>query len=909
MRLNFFLFLFLFCCQINNLAAQSAKINFQIIDKTNGALTPARLTILKEGKPIVLELESKLNIVTRSNIIYTASGTGTFSLETGDYEFWFSKGMEYTIDVQQIHVENEKEYFLSSYLERAINTDGFICGDMHLHTLTNSGHGDANLIERVISCAAEGLEWVVATDHNYVTDYTPYMEQAGLLGKMATTVGNEVNNNFGHFNIFPIDTLAKQIDKKTSDANVFFESIRFAVGNEVLIQANHPREYDPFFSLKGLDIYFGTVKDPEWSWDFDALEVLNANSQKGWVRSRGNQHSVVRDWYNMLNHNIRISGVGNSDSHKVINNFAGVPRNYIRSSSDSPTGINEKEIIMNIKAQQVVVACGLFPRILIEGKDAMGKTFSVINKPVNLQLQVQAAPWLDCSRAELVRNGVVVQSFDLSDGRHEKGVMRLDTIVSLKPEKDSWYLLVAHGDKDMYPLVGTPEEPSYPSGFTNPVWIKANNEKNFQSLFDLAKIKTQEKGKDKKELVTLLKKEPEFIPYVFFHLFDSKHKNALNIVEAFFDQASTEHRLILFRELAKTDLPGAQKALEKLQENDLTAYEEVTLGSYIHFPIRESRVNQFKKRNLAHLDDFLNFLEIELSYIHSKGSIQKAKVGYSINETQPDIWVEKAADSKAVFNFSKKGSGNNFLKTNWRMIKDTSLIFYLKTDQQVQIWANGVLTQTIFSNTSRPVEEKLISLQLKKGTNEIILQCSAEKEAHISFLHASKALLIDPNIKLDEVEHLALNADAEYLTEYNYKYHGHGVALTDGYRGTTDYSNQLWQGWFGENAEIIIDLGAEQLVEEVSIGLLSRQSSWIFFPKKIEYFTSVDGINFDAVYEETFDKITKIDATVLKTHTGKIKSHVAKYVKVLVTPIVALPEWHKSKGAKAWVFLDEIMVK
>ena len=118
---------------------QTSLVHFQVIDKTIGKLTPARLTILKDGKPIALSLESKLNIATRNNVINTASGTATFSLEAGDYEFWFSKGMEYTIDVQKVSLKNKEEYFLSAYLERAINTDGFICGDLHLHTLTNSG--------------------------------------------------------------------------------------------------------------------------------------------------------------------------------------------------------------------------------------------------------------------------------------------------------------------------------------------------------------------------------------------------------------------------------------------------------------------------------------------------------------------------------------------------------------------------------------------------------------------------------------------------------------------------------------------------------------------------------------------------------------------------------------------------
>ncbi|MFT6322104.1 MAG: hypothetical protein ACJAT4_003039, partial [Granulosicoccus sp.] len=55
--------------------AQNSLVKFQIIDVSNGRLTPARLTVLKEGLPFNLGVESHLQIASRANIIYTASGT------------------------------------------------------------------------------------------------------------------------------------------------------------------------------------------------------------------------------------------------------------------------------------------------------------------------------------------------------------------------------------------------------------------------------------------------------------------------------------------------------------------------------------------------------------------------------------------------------------------------------------------------------------------------------------------------------------------------------------------------------------------------------------------------------------------------------------------------------------------
>ena len=162
-----YIYVIFFLFALNNTAlAQNGLVEFQIIDASNGRLTPARLTVLQEGIPFNLGVISKLHIASRDNTIYTASGTGSFSLPPGKYEFWFGKGMEYSVDIRQVEIHSDSTLFISANLNREINTDGFVGGDMHLHTVTNSGHGDANLVERIISSAAEGLDWVVSTDHS-----------------------------------------------------------------------------------------------------------------------------------------------------------------------------------------------------------------------------------------------------------------------------------------------------------------------------------------------------------------------------------------------------------------------------------------------------------------------------------------------------------------------------------------------------------------------------------------------------------------------------------------------------------------------------------------------------------------------------------------------------------------------
>ncbi len=281
--------------------AQSSNIHFQVIETGTGKLIPARLVILKDGAPYNHGMESYLQLACRDNTIYTASGTGSLNLAPGTYELWFGRGMEYSVDIKTLKVEEGQSYFLKAKLVRELDTEGFVCGDMHLHTYTNSGHGDATLEERVISCAAEGLEWAVATDHNYTTDYEPFAEAVGLKGVMATTVSNEVSTQIGHFNTYPLEVDTSVADKSIIDGKKLFEHIRERSTKPVVIQINHPRwSSTDFFNIKELDPYFGKSIHKEWSWDFDAIEVLNENGQLGWITAPDNKHSVKKDWFNLL---------------------------------------------------------------------------------------------------------------------------------------------------------------------------------------------------------------------------------------------------------------------------------------------------------------------------------------------------------------------------------------------------------------------------------------------------------------------------------------------------------------------------------------------------------------------------------------------------------------------------------
>ncbi|MFB6372342.1 MAG: hypothetical protein ABEN55_04385, partial [Bradymonadaceae bacterium] len=64
-------------------------------------------------------------------------------------------------------------------LEQVVDTSEYISGDFHMHAQGSIDSG-LDYTERVVSIAAEDVEVVVSSDHNYVSDYMPYIRREGL---------------------------------------------------------------------------------------------------------------------------------------------------------------------------------------------------------------------------------------------------------------------------------------------------------------------------------------------------------------------------------------------------------------------------------------------------------------------------------------------------------------------------------------------------------------------------------------------------------------------------------------------------------------------------------------------------------------------------------------------------------
>ena len=158
-------------------------------------------------------------------------------------------------------------------------------------------------------------------------------------------------------------------------------------------------------------------------------------------------------------------------------------------------------------------------------------------------------------------------------------------------------------------------------------------------------------------------------------------------------------------------------------------------------------------------------------------------------------------------------------------------------------------------------------------------------------------------------EHLALNKPANLLSEHSEKYPvGGGRALTDGLKGPADYHCN-WLGFEGNELEAVIDLEEEREVSRISMDFLQDHNSWIWLPKRVRFFISVDRKAFDLAGEVSGRSDEKKEGAFIENFRCDFPKKQARFVKVKTVSLLHCPKWHKGYDGLAWIFTDEMVIE
>ncbi len=155
---------------------------------------------------------------------------------------------------------------------------------------------------------------------------------------------------------------------------------------------------------------------------------------------------------------------------------------------------------------------------------------------------------------------------------------------------------------------------------------------------------------------------------------------------------------------------------------------------------------------------------------------------------------------------------------------------------------------------------------------------------------------------------LATGKPVTYNQPYSAKYRSDGpMALVNCISGSLAHDDGCWQGFEGNDMDIVIDLGKETDCHSVSAGFLSNPGSWIFLPQWVEFSASTDGevfTTFSKIITETDPADQKRERYFVATPGTK-----ARYIKIYARSLGVCPPWHEGDGSNAWLFADEIFVE
>lgn len=145
-------------------------------------------------------------------------------------------------------------------------------------------------------------------------------------------------------------------------------------------------------------------------------------------------------------------------------------------------------------------------------------------------------------------------------------------------------------------------------------------------------------------------------------------------------------------------------------------------------------------------------------------------------------------------------------------------------------------------------------------------------------------------------------------TPYNV---GADTLLFDGEKGNLDDLSRGWLGFSGSGVTTVVELAKPLAVETITLRYAHVPVSWVFAPKSVVLSFSSDGVNYTDTMQvaPAFDPVDREqEAPQLVEIKVPVSLQAVKYVKVEPIVVGQIPAWHRAKGLKPWLLMDELEI-
>jgi hypothetical protein len=437
---------------------------------------------------------------------WTTDGRVNAQVRPGTWQLVVSRGPEYELTTTTVTLEAGKVTGKELQLTRAYDSPGWVSGDFHIHAQPSTDSG-LPIDERVASCAAEGLEVAVATDHNFITDYAPVIAATGLDTWLLGIPGMELTTfETGHFIGYPMkvdpgSTRGGEFQWAHQTPSRLFQQLRsLAVdGEDSVVQVAHPRQqvlgyfaqyfidqatgepYTPTGIIGVFAPYGDEFNKENFSYKFDAVELLTGNKFEDVHTYRAPDPlppgplpdpqpvpgevvvgkdgkptfpGTVETWFTLLDRGHKATGVGASDSHHLIGDEPGYARTllYVGEGKDTYGGFSRRDVVGAMRNHHAITTNAPFIDMRV-GTSRIGDTINDTRGSIPVEITVRAPSWGKPDTLVVYMNSATVQTIPIPDGTS------FTTTVMVSPTADSWVVAEVTGTQNMFPVVVPVEFP------------------------------------------------------------------------------------------------------------------------------------------------------------------------------------------------------------------------------------------------------------------------------------------------------------------------------------------------------------------------------------------------------------------------------------------------------------------
>jgi predicted alpha-1,2-mannosidase len=145
----------------------------------------------------------------------------------------------------------------------------------------------------------------------------------------------------------------------------------------------------------------------------------------------------------------------------------------------------------------------------------------------------------------------------------------------------------------------------------------------------------------------------------------------------------------------------------------------------------------------------------------------------------------------------------------------------------------------------------------------------------------------------------------------NTQYAADGLkSLFDGIYGDRNWRKGDWLGYQGQDVVLEVDLLNEKELSSIALNCIQDRAAWIFFPKYVSVYGSVDNKNFvllDSMVCEP--KWVNEDVRIYNFSSSFKKRVNCKYLRIELKNPGKLPDWHPGAGGESFLFMDELQIE